>query len=89
MKTFTKKFESATFSADVYENGSARWSMTFANGKKKLSYRLFDSVDEAKEAVVEHYIPECQKRLDQNERIWAIYDFISPKTGKPRAVFLP
>jgi hypothetical protein len=87
-KSFTKKFESGTFGVQTFENGSARWTLEFANGNKRFSYKLFDNFDGAKNAVLNHYIPECQQRLDAGKRMWVIFEKMSPKTGEMRSVFI-
>jgi hypothetical protein len=83
----TINFESGKFGVQPYEDGTARWTLEFANGKKHFSYRLFNSADEAETAVKEEYIPRCKARRDRGERMWAFFTVLSPKTGKPRPVF--
>ena len=86
MTTFTKKFQTGTFGVKQFGD-KARWTLTFQNGNTKYSYKLFNSVEDAKVAVTEHYIPLCQKRLDRGERVWTVYNVMSDKDGSVRPVF--
>jgi|TARA_Y100000296_G_scaffold76387_1_gene96959 hypothetical protein len=84
---FRRKFQSAVVGVDGYGDGSARWTLTFDNGSKRLSFRRFQSEEQAFQAATEHYLPLCQKKIDAGERIWVVYNVISPKDGKQRPVF--
>jgi hypothetical protein len=82
-----KKFQSAVIGTEAYADGSARWSLTFTNGNKRLSFRRFQSEEQAFDGAVNGYLPLCQKKVDDGERIWVVYSVISPKDGKERQVF--
>jgi len=84
---FRRKFQSAVVGVDGYTDGSARWTLTFANGHKRLSYRRFQSEEQAFHAATENYLPLCQQKVDAGDRIWVVYDVINPKDGKQRPVF--
>ena len=80
------KFKSARFGITVYENGSARWTVTNENGVTRVSNEHYATQEQAALAL-KKYLGVCKERADRGIRLWMTFQSLDPVTGQTRDIF--